>query len=199
MTLTAKPKRCNFSTQTKYAREWRQWMSENDPKYKAKKAAAMREHRLKNPEKTKEMARLSYRKNAEARKKHQQEKWHKDVNLSREKLIDYSDKNNDRVMFQSIKNRCDKENIHFDIDLNYLKSIWPSNNICPVFGIEMKRNRRGQSRDTSPSLDRIIPEKGYVAGNVVIVSFKANRMKNNGTVEELKKLLHFYENQTNFL
>lgn len=35
------------------------------------------------------------------------------------------------------------------------------------------------------SLDRIVPEKGYVKGNVEIISRKANAMKNNASAEEL--------------
>jgi hypothetical protein len=37
-------------------------------------------------------------------------------------------------------------------------------------------------------LDRIIPEEGYVAGNVNVVSYRANRIKNDGTAEEHLKI-----------
>ena len=40
----------------------------------------------------------------------------------------------------------------------------------------------------SPSIDRICNDKGYVKGNVWIVSHKANTMKNNGTAEEFAKI-----------
>lgn len=45
----------------------------------------------------------------------------------------------------------------------------------------------------SPSLDRIVPERGYVRGNVVIVSFRANRAKSDLTIAELKQLVEFYK------
>jgi hypothetical protein len=61
---------------------------------------------------------------------------------------------------------------------------------CPVLGIELTPSGRGQ-RDDAPSLDRIRPEKGYVKGNVQIVSMKANRIKNDATIEELEKVLAF--------
>jgi len=41
----------------------------------------------------------------------------------------------------------------------------------------------------SASLDRIIPELGYIKGNIIWVSFKANMIKNNLTLNEMKLLL----------
>jgi hypothetical protein len=199
VTLTDKPKRSNFLTQTEYAKEWRRWMSKNDPEFKIKKAQKMREYRSKNVSKFREQYKQSYTKNSESRKKHQRNKWSSDIEKSRKKLMEYGDKNIQKLMLRSVKARALKENITYNLNLDYIKSIWPKNNLCPIFGCELKRNRKGQSRNTSPSLDRIIPEKGYVEGNVVVVSFKANRIKNDGTVEDLRKVLHFYENQTNFL
>ncbi len=199
MTIPTKPKRGDYKNQTVYARELRQWHEIFTPDYKAKKAAAMREYRKNNSEKMKEADQRKYLKNADRIKQKQKDKWHSDVELSRKNLREYTLSNLPQVMLQSIKSRCVKENITFDLDLDYLISIWPKDHTCPVFGCKLTRNKRGESRDTSASADRIIPEKGYVKGNVAIVSFKANRMKNNGTVEDLRKVLHFYENHTNFL
>ena len=41
----------------------------------------------------------------------------------------------------------------------------------------------------SYSLDKIIPELGYVKGNVWIISNKANAIKSNASLEELKLLV----------
>jgi hypothetical protein len=38
-------------------------------------------------------------------------------------------------------------------------------------------------------LDRIIPELGYVPGNVKIISMRANRIKTNATIEDIKNVL----------
>lgn len=54
---------------------------------------------------------------------------------------------------------------------------------CPVLGIAIKRGV-GRVSDNSPSLDRIEPAKGYVPGNVEVISFRANTLKSNGTADE---------------
>ena len=62
---------------------------------------------------------------------------------------------------------------------------------CPILGIELQHNVGG-ARDNSPSIDRIRPELGYVPGNVVVISSRANRIKNNATIDEMYKIWSFY-------
>lgn len=65
--------------------------------------------------------------------------------------------------------------------------------LCPVLGIELQIHLGDNSpKDNSPSVDRIIPTLGYVKSNIIIVSQKANQMKSNGTVEDMKKVYEFY-------
>lgn len=62
---------------------------------------------------------------------------------------------------------------------------------CPVFGTPLERGSLG--REASPSLDKIVPAKGYVKGNVVVVSHRVNRLKSDATLEELELLAKFYK------
>jgi hypothetical protein len=48
--------------------------------------------------------------------------------------------------------------------------------------------------EMAAELDRFVPEKGYVKGNVHWLSRKANRLKNNSSVEILEKLLEWMKN-----
>jgi len=57
--------------------------------------------------------------------------------------------------------------------------------ICPVLGISMEPVVGAAANENSPSLDEIVVGKGYVTGNVQVISRKANTMKSNATPEEL--------------
>ena len=57
--------------------------------------------------------------------------------------------------------------------------------VCPVLGIPIVLGE--QRSENSPSLDRIIPDKGYVPGNVRVISDKANRLKADLRFSELEQ------------
>lgn len=59
---------------------------------------------------------------------------------------------------------------------------------CPIFGIVLKV-AEGRHDDNSPALDRIIPVKGYVKGNVMVISQRANVLKRDASLEELEMLV----------
>jgi hypothetical protein len=51
--------------------------------------------------------------------------------------------------------------------------------------------------DFAPSLDRIIPERGYVEGHVIVVCNIENRVKYDSSIELLEKVLNFYNKLKN--
>ena len=63
--------------------------------------------------------------------------------------------------------------------------------VCPILGIELTFNygKGSGHHDDSPSVDRIYPDRGYVKGNVRIISARANLLKNNATPQELEAVL----------
>lgn len=60
---------------------------------------------------------------------------------------------------------------------------------CPVLGIEYNQAACHATKDFSPSLDRIDNSKGYIPGNIQIISWRANRLKSNGTLQEFEKIV----------
>jgi len=91
-------------------------------------------------------------------------------------------------MFNGARSRAKQKNIPFNLDLDFLRSIVVSH--CPILGMELAWSTNRLNGNTtlpnSPSLDRIDPTKGYVKGNVWIISHKANCIKSNASHEELK-------------
>lgn len=68
---------------------------------------------------------------------------------------------------------------------------------CPLLGIKIESAKgQGNTLPCSPSLDRIDPTKGYIPGNVRVISYKANTMKNDATAAEL---FAFAENIVDYL
>ena len=64
---------------------------------------------------------------------------------------------------------------------------------CPVFGMKLKYyGQAGPNDPASATLDRIDQRKGYVRGNVAIVSFRANNLKGKANPEDLVALARFY-------
>lgn len=66
--------------------------------------------------------------------------------------------------------------------------------VCPVLGVPLITDgSNGKNRDFSPSIDRIDNNLGYIPGNIVIVSMRANQIKGTASVEELEQVMNFYK------
>jgi hypothetical protein len=84
-----------------------------------------------------------------------------------------------------------RERNRFDVEVtkNDIYLVWPSDNCCPIMDTPFAI---GGDLDTSPSLDRINPNLGYMPENIQIISNLANRMKNNASDEQLLRFSHYY-------
>lgn len=76
-------------------------------------------------------------------------------------------------------------------DISYTDIKYPL--ICPILGIELDWFSPFK-QDNSPSFDRIDATKGYIKGNVIVCSWRANRIKNDGTAKELRQIADFLDN-----
>jgi hypothetical protein len=92
------------------------------------------------------------------------------------------------TLWKAAQKRAQAEHLEFAIELRDI--VIPDR--CPVFGIRLERNS-GRARDNSPSLDRIIPKRGYVKGNICVISWKANRLKKAMSLEEIRLLYNYME------
>lgn len=94
-------------------------------------------------------------------------------------------------MFRGAKKRAKSSGIPFSLEIEDI--VIPET--CPVFGFPLVKNLGGNGpSNLSPSLDRIIPELGYVKGNVQVISYLANKMKSNATQEQLSLFAKWINN-----
>lgn len=92
----------------------------------------------------------------------------------------------ERAIIRGVLQRCRKKNIPFDLSLEDI--VIPE--VCPVLGIRLSPGE-GRFCDSSPSIDRVVPELGYVKGNVRIISWRANRLKGDARVDEVEAILRY--------
>lgn len=107
----------------------------------------------------------------------------------------YRIKNPKQHMLSNARGRAKRCGFEYNLDQDSFEI--PS--VCPILGIEIKLDNNNIDYDSSPSLDRIDNNKGYIKGNVQVVSMRANRLKADATAEELRAILKWMEvNGTNY-
>lgn len=127
------------------------------------------------------------------------EYYKKNKKVRRSQSTVYYQKNRDRIrehrrnkrkldpinhMLHQAKDRAKKRGLEFSLARQDVQI--PTH--CPVLGIPLSVSA-GRHSDNSPTLDRIDNDRGYVKGNVGVISFRANRFKSNASVEELEALV----------
>jgi hypothetical protein len=89
--------------------------------------------------------------------------------------------NFEKMIYVSAKQRAKDKGLEFNLEVDDI--IIPR--FCPILGVRITRYIGMGKVDSNPSIDRINNDFGYVKGNVMIISEKANRMKNNASIDEL--------------
>lgn len=104
--------------------------------------------------------------------------------------LKYKSKSTKKTMLSSAKCRAKRLGIPFSLTEDDISI--PE--VCPILGIKLEANvGKGRPAQGSPSLDRIRPELGYVVGNIIVISNKANMIKSNATSEEILKVGEYYK------
>jgi hypothetical protein len=94
----------------------------------------------------------------------------------------YRERKPEQMLLTSARNRARKKGIPFNITVEDI--VIPE--FCPILGIKLTRNMGSHGGTfSSASVDKIIPENGYVKGNVQVISLLANNMKSSATPEQL--------------
>jgi hypothetical protein len=88
-----------------------------------------------------------------------------------------------RPILWNTKRKCRKEGIEFSI--TEYDFILPE--YCPLLGIKLQTNFVTR-KDNSYSIDRIDPTKGYTKQNTWVISWRANNLKCNASIQEIHLL-----------
>lgn len=175
----------------------KQWYQDHKEQAKAKS----RKYRLDNPESSK-AATVRWR----ADNKEYLDAYHKSYFAKNQPRLSQNAREKKQALFaqdpkrawlhyttQAARSRAKERNLPFDKDLS--KLLLPD--VCPVLGIKLIYGRRGRNRrgplPDSPSLDRIVPERGYVLSNLRVISWRANLLKRDSSVDEIKRVLAYME------
>ena len=96
--------------------------------------------------------------------------------------------------FCTRRNMAIKHNIPFTICFEDIEQ--PTH--CPILGIPLNYGWSGlNKRDPAKaSIDKLVPELGYVPGNVFVISWRANRLKGDGTIQDFEAILSYIKERT---
>lgn len=161
---------------------FKEYYEKNKEKKLEKQKISSKLWRDKNKEELKKKSKEYYEKNKdtllEKQKKAKREKYAKDPKQDLTKQKEWKINNQEKYLLQSARARAKKYGIAFNITVEDIKI--PEK--CPYLEVVLVPFDKWRC----PSLDRIDPNRGYVKGNVQVISNKANTMKNCATQEELQ-------------
>lgn len=130
-------------------------------------AAYQRSYRAKNPVRVKEWTRSSYR-------------THREAEIAGSRAYEAKRRAADPVGFLVARCKVQARRRGIEFNITYADIMIPD--LCPIFGVLL--DPIGAGTDNVPSIDRLDSTKGYIPGNVWVISSRANRLKNDGTAQE---------------
>lgn len=111
---------------------------------------------------------------------------HKGQKAASDKL--WRERNVSKILLNSARHRARK----FGVEFNLTAADFDVPEKCPVFGVKLYKGA-GKLTPSSPTLDRIDPKKGYVRGNVAVISHFANALKGKGTAAQHRRIAEWIE------
>lgn len=171
--------------QKEYQKEWR-------AKNKEKQLAYQRAWKRKNREKMLEAHKDYYERNKE-KISIKNKLWQKE---NRERVLEnakkYKEKRRQEDICYFLYEKVQTSKKEKNISIKDIQEVYQPDNLCPILMVPLVRGTR-----YTPTVDRIDPSKGYIRGNIQVISWLANRMKSDATKEELiafaKGILKLYE------
>jgi hypothetical protein len=164
-----------------------------------KRVAARLDYYQRNKERIREKANAWYRANSESKKEYNKRRRKEDPERIKKLEEGYKIKifaaDPARYMWRAKRSGARTLGIEFSITKEDIKEVLVD--VCPVLGIPLEFNmgKRDRHNYNSYSIDRIDSSKGYVKGNIQVMSKRANTLKSDATLEELEKLVAYMRKQ----
>ena len=95
-------------------------------------------------------------------------------------------KNPSGSLFNQARNTAKKRSMEFNLELEDLSV--PE--FCPILNIPLFFTP-GKRTNNTPSIDRIDNSKGYIKGNVCVISWRANQLKRDCTFQEIESIYKY--------
>jgi hypothetical protein len=115
----------------------------------------------------------------------------KDYILAKSKAYHQTEISHKKRMVYAAKRHAKEKNLPFNLQESDM--VIPE--FCPVLGIKIRFDNPFNDRDSSPSLDRLVPELGYTKSNTRIICDRANRIKSDGSIEEHQKIINYLKKE----
>lgn len=100
--------------------------------------------------------------------------------------------NPEKTLWRSARDRAARRGQEFSISIEDI--IIPA--ICPILCIPLFQSTTRTACKNSPVLDRIDNTKGYVKGNIAVISHRANTLKSDLSFGDINRLLRYVSSST---
>ncbi len=200
--LCTECKVCHYKNQKEYQKNAKEKICEYRKKYAEKNKRHLKEYYAQWRKNNKEKIKKNNIKYKNKKSEYDKKRW---KNLSiEEKLKEMKignmrrDKqrtiNPELEIYRVAKKRAINKGLNFNLDIEDIKI--PK--MCPILKVKFnmfvyKQGGDFKLKDCRPSIDRIDNTKGYVKGNIAIISYRANRIKSDSTYKELKAIIKWIE------
>lgn len=94
-------------------------------------------------------------------------------------------------MLSAARHRAKKLGLEFNLDISDI--VIPQ--FCPITGLELGTSNQKGGEPNSPTLDRIDNTKGYIKGNISVISKRANSAKSNMTLDQIERLIKYMKGE----
>ncbi|PPD55712.1 MAG: hypothetical protein CTY12_00200 [Methylotenera sp.] len=100
-------------------------------------------------------------------------------------------------LFKSTARSAKRRNIEFNISYPHLLSLINSTTVCPILDVQLVIGNTHKTKNTTPSIDRVNNNVGYIDNNIQIISWKANYLKRDATIVELNQIINYIKKHDN--